>query len=149
MGSLAKCFYIFINVFGIGLDKVFSHMSVAFTLEVDININRGDMIVKRNNRPKALQEFDAMLCWFNNAPARLRANIHDYSYLERTKDNDKKCSFKIDINTYACEEDDKDLKMNVIARIMMIDEYRDDRVAESFVIIDQAILETVAAGMII
>ena len=64
--------------------------------------------------------------------------------------------YKIDINTYAREEEDKELKMNDIARIsirttrpLMVDEYRDNRLTGSFVLIDDATHETVAAGMIV
>ena len=68
----------------------------------------------------------------------------------------KEVIYKIDINTYAREEEDKALKMNDIARIsirttrpLMIDEYRDNRITGSFVLIDDATHETVAAGMIV
>ena len=67
----------------------------------------------------------------------------------------KEVLYKIDINTYARDEADKDLNMNDIARIkirttrpLMLDEYRDNRITGSFVLIDEATHETVAAGMI-
>ena len=138
------------------LDEVFAPMSVAITLEDDIDISRGDMIVKQNNQPKALQEFDAMLCWFNNAPARPRAKYTIVHTSNEQKAMIKDVVYKIDINTYAREEEDKDLKMNDIARIsirttrpLMMDEYRDNRVTGSFVLIDDTTHETVAAGMIV
>lgn len=138
------------------LDEVFAPMSVALTLEDDIDISRGDMIVKRNNQPKALQEFDAMLCWFNKTPASPRAKYTIVHTSNEQKAMIKDVIYKIDINTYAREEDDKTLKMNDIARItirttrpLMMDEYRDNRVTGSFVLIDDSSHETVAAGMII
>jgi sulfate adenylyltransferase subunit 1 len=138
------------------LDEVFAPMSVAITLEDDIDISRGDMIVKENNQPKPLQEFDAMLCWFNNAPARPRAKYTIVHTSNEQKAMIKDVIYKIDINTYAREEEDKELKMNDIARIsirttrpLMVDEYRDNRITGSFVLIDDATHETVAAGMIV
>lgn len=138
------------------LDEVFAPMSVALTLEDDIDISRGDMIVKRNNQPKALQEFDAMLCWFNNTPTRPRSKYTIVHTSNEQKAMIKDVIYKIDINTYSREEDDKTLKMNDIARItiratrpLMMDEYRDNRVTGSFVLIDDSTHETVAAGMII
>ena len=138
------------------LEEVFAPMSVAITLEDDIDISRGDMIVKQNNQPKALQEFDAMLCWFNSLPARPKAK---YTILHTSNEQKAMITdvlYKIDINTYAREEEDKDLHMNDIARIsirttrpLMVDEYRDNRVTGSFVLIDDATHETVAAGMIV
>jgi sulfate adenylyltransferase subunit 1 len=138
------------------LDEVFAPMSVAITLEDDIDISRGDMIVKENNQPKAVQEFDAMLCWFNNSPARERAKYTIMHNSNEQKAMIKEVVYKIDINTYAREEENKDLKMNDIARIsirttrpLMVDEYRDNRITGSFVLIDDATHETVAAGMIV
>lgn len=64
--------------------------------------------------------------------------------------------YKIDINTYSRNEEDKDLTMNDIARVtvratrpLMVDEYRDNRITGSFILIDDATHETVAAGMIL
>lgn len=138
------------------LKEAFAPMSVAISLEDDIDISRGDMIVKENNQPRPLQEFDAMICWFNNAPARPRAKYTIVHTANEQKAMIKEVIYKIDINTYAREEEDKELKMNDIARItirttrpLMIDEYRDNRVTGSFVLIDDATHETVAAGMIV
>jgi sulfate adenylyltransferase subunit 1 len=138
------------------LDEVFAPMSVAISLEDDIDVSRGDMIVKTNNQPKALQEFDAMLCWFNNAPARPRAKYTIVHTSNEQKAMIKDVIYKIDINTYARQEEDKQLQMNDIARItlrttrpLMVDEYRDNRITGSFVLIDDATHETVAAGMIV
>ncbi len=138
------------------LEEVFAPMSVAITLEDDIDISRGDMIVKENNQPKALQEFDAMLCWLNNGPARERAKYTIVHTSNEQKAMITEVVYKININTYAREEEDKELKMNDIARIslrttrpLMVDEYRDNRFTGSFILIDDATHETVAAGMIV
>jgi sulfate adenylyltransferase subunit 1 len=68
----------------------------------------------------------------------------------------KDIMYKIDINSYSREEEDKELNMNDIARVkirttrpLMIDEYRDNRITGSFVLIDDTTHETVAAGMIL
>ncbi|RDK87323.1 sulfate adenylyltransferase subunit 1 [Marinirhabdus gelatinilytica] len=137
------------------LEEAYAPMSVSITLEDDIDISRGDMIVKKNNQPEPVQEFDAMLCWLNDAPARPRAK---YTILHTSNEQRamiKEVIYKIDINTYAREEEDKSLEMNAIARVkirttrpLMMDEYRDNRVTGSFVLIDDATHETVAAGMI-
>ena len=138
------------------LEQAFAPMSISITLEDDIDISRGDMIVKENNQPKAIQEFDAMLCWFNNSPARPRAKYSIMHASNEQKALIKEVLYKIDVNTYARNEDDKELAMNDIARVnirttrpLMIDEYRDNRVTGSFVLVDDATHETVAAGMIV
>ena len=138
------------------LKEAYAPMSVTITLEDDIDISRGDMIVKSKNKPEAVQEFDTMICWLNNTPSRPRAK---YSIMHTTNNQKamiKEVMYKIDINTYSRNEEDKELGMNDIARVkirttrpLMIDEYRDNRVTGSFVLIDDATHETVAAGMIL
>ena len=138
------------------LKEAYAPMSVSITLKDDIDVSRGDMIVKANNQPKAVQDFDAMLCWLHNNSARPRAK---YTIKHTSNDQTamiKDVVYKIDVNTYSREEDDKELKMNDIARItirttrpLMVDEYRDNRITGSFVLIDDATHETVAAGMIV
>lgn len=138
------------------LEEAYAPMSVSISLKDDIDISRGDMIVKTNNRPDASQEFDAMICWLHNMPARARAKYTVMHTSNEQKAMVKSVFYKIDINTYSRDEEDKELKMNDIARIklrttrpLMIDEYRDNRITGSFVLIDDSTHETVAAGMIL
>ena len=84
----------------------------------------------------------------------------DRKYVLRHTTREVRCAvreilYKIDINTYSRITDDKDLNMNDIARVrirttrpLMIDEYRDNRITGSFILIDDSSHETVAAGMI-
>ncbi|HBR55583.1 MAG TPA: sulfate adenylyltransferase [Flavobacteriaceae bacterium] len=137
------------------LQEAFAPMSIAMTLEDDIDVGRGDMIVKNNNQPKPVQEFDAMLCWLHNDSAKSRAKYTIMHTSNEQRAMIKEVLYKIDINTYARDEANKDLNMNDIARIkirttrpLMLDEYRDNRITGSFVLIDEATHETVAAGMI-
>jgi sulfate adenylyltransferase subunit 1 len=138
------------------LEEAFAPMSVSITLEDDIDVSRGDMIVKRNNSPEPLQEFDAMLCWLNNKAAKPRAKYTIMHTSNEQKAMIKDVVYKIDINSYSRELEDKDLTMNDIGRVtirttrpLMIDEYRDNRITGSFVLIDDTTHETVAAGMIL
>jgi sulfate adenylyltransferase subunit 1 len=136
--------------------EAFAPMSVCITLEDDLDVSRGDMIVKTNNRPEPTQEFDAMLCWLNSQPARPRTKYTIFHTSNEQKAMVKDILYKIDINTYDRDETDKALTMNDIARVtirttrpLMIDEYRDNRITGSFVLIDDTTHETVAAGMIL
>ena len=145
-----------INTGEIEVEEAFAPMSVALTLEDDIDISRGDMIVKKNNQPEPAQEFDVMLCWLNNDAAKPRAKyvIQHTSNEERAMI--KSVVYKVDINSYEREEGDDSLKMNDIARVkirttrrLMIDSYRDNRNTGSIILIDEGTNETVAAGMIV
>ncbi len=138
------------------VEEAFAPMSVSITLEDDIDISRGNMIAKQNNQPQPLQEFDAMICWLHNSPARPRAKYTILHTSNEQKAMIKTVIYKIDINTYARIEENKELSMNDIARVtirttrpLMVDQYRDNRVTGSFVLIDDASLETIAAGMIV
>jgi len=138
------------------LEEAYAPMSVSITLKDDIDICRGDMIVKTNNKPDPKQEFDAMICWLDNEGAKPRAKYTILHTSNEQKAMIKDILYKIDINTYGRDLESKDLNMNDIARIkirttrpLMIDEYRDNRITGSFVLIDDATHNTVAAGMII
>ena len=145
-----------IDTFEGPVEEAFAPMSVSITLEDDIDISRGDMIVKLNNQPEAKQEFDAMLCWLHNDSARPRAKYTIMHTSNEQKSMIKEVLYKVDVNTYNRIEEDKELNMNDIARIrirttrpLMIDEYRDNRNTGSFILIDDSTHETVAAGMIL
>ena len=136
--------------------EAFAPMSVAMTLTDDIDVSRGDMIVKANNQPRATQEFDAMLCWLDSSSARPRAKYSILHGSNAQKAMIKDVVYRIDVNTLNRDEASADLAMNTIARVsirttrpLMIDAYRDNRQTGSFVLVDDATHNTVAAGMIL
>ncbi len=144
-----------IHCFEESYEEAFSPMSVSVTLEDDIDISRGDMLVRPNNQPKMLQDIDVMLCWFNNNGPMPRSK-----YTIRHTSNEARCMvteilYKVNINTLHRMEDDKNIGMNDIARVrlrttkpLMVDDYSDNRITGSIILIDEATNETVAAGMI-
>ncbi len=144
-----------IDTFGGSLEEAYAPMSVSITLEDDIDISRGDMIVRSNNKPQASQDIDVMLCWLQNEPAKPRAK---YTVKHTTNDQKamiKEIIYKININNLERITEDKELKMNDISKVkirttkpLMIDSYRDNRTTGSLILIDDATNETVAAGMI-
>lgn len=145
-----------INSGEVEVEEAYAPMSVSMTLEEDIDVSRGDMIVKDNNRPGMQQEFDVMLCWLNDQPARPRAK-----YIIRHTANEQRAIikdvvYKIDINSYERNTDDKNLNMNDIVRLtlrttrpLMLDSYRDNRFTGSIILVDEANNDTVAAGMVV
>jgi len=138
------------------LDEAYAPMSVSITLEDDIDISRGDMIVRSNNKPEASQDIEVMLCWLNNAAAKPRTK-----YTIKHTSNDQKAMikeviYKYNINTLDRINDDKELKMNDICKVkirttkpLMVDTYRENRTTGSIILVDDATNETVAAGMIV
>jgi sulfate adenylyltransferase subunit 1 len=138
------------------LTEAFAPMSITITLNDDIDVGRGDMIVKTANQPRAIQEFDTMLCWLNTEKAKPRTKYTILHTSNEQKAMIKSIMYKVDINTYNREEENKELSMNDIARVkirttrpLMVDEYRDNRTTGSFILIDDDTNETLAAGMIL
>lgn len=137
------------------MDEVFSPLSCSLLLKEDIDISRGDMIVKVNNPPHRGQDIDAMLCWFSDKKMILRGK---YSLRHTTKEVKAIVSdlqYKININTLRKIEDDKEFGMNEIGRVSIrtsspiyFDSYENNRTTGSFILVDDMTNETVAAGMI-
>ena len=137
------------------LQEAFAPMSVTITLEDDIDVGRGDMIVRKNNQAEASQDLDVMLCWLHNNPPRPRAK-----YILRQTSNESRAMiseivYKMDINSLHRNEEDKDIQMNDIARVkirstkpILKDSYRINRNTGSIILVDEATNETVAAGML-
>jgi sulfate adenylyltransferase subunit 1 len=145
-----------INFYDKQLEEAFSGMSVAITLSDDIDISRGDMIVKVNNLPEVTQDITAMLCWFNEQNARPRAKYFLRQTTNEQKAVIKDVVYKVNIDTFKRIEDDKELAMNDICKVnlritapLMTDDYDINRNTGSFILIDEATFETVAAGMIV
>jgi len=145
-----------IELFGEQLSEAFAPMSVTMTLDRDVDISRGDMIVRENNVPSMEQEFDVMICWMNANNLQVGGK-----YAIRHTVKDARCvikdiRYKVDINSMHRNEADKEIAMNDIARInvkttvpLYFDAYRKNRHTGSIILIDEATNETVAAGMIV
>ncbi|MDQ3112165.1 MAG: sulfate adenylyltransferase subunit CysN [Bacteroidota bacterium] len=145
-----------IDLFGADVKEAFSPMSVTMTLEDEIDISRGDMIVRENNQPQVSQDVDMMICWFNAKPLQLNGK-----YMIKHTSRDARCvikeiAYKMDINTLHRMEDDKEIRMNDIGRIrirttvpLFFDKYRTNRFTGSVILIDEGTNETVGAGMIV
>lgn len=138
------------------VDEAHPPMSTTITLEDDIDISRGDMIAKPNNQPKVGQDIELMVCWLNQ-----KKLIQGGKYALKHCTNDMRCivkdiRYKININTLHRIEDDKEIGLNDIGRILiratkplMHDPYKINRGTGSVIIVDEFTNETVGAGMIL
>lgn len=136
--------------------EAFAPMSVTMLLEDEIDVSRGDMIVRENNSPQVGQDIDLMICWLNDK--KLEPGNR---YLLKHTSREVRCivkeiRYKIDINTLRRNEEDKIFGMNDIGRIQLrttlplfFDSYRRNRNTGSLILIDEATNETVGAGMIL
>jgi sulfate adenylyltransferase subunit 1 len=146
-----------IHTFEGEIEEAFPPMSVSLLLEDDLDLGRGDMIVRPQNQPEVTQDLDLMVCWFSQSPLQLRGK---YAVMHSTQD-DVRCivkniQYRMNINTLHRDMENTAIKMNDIARIqirttkpLFIDPYRQNRLTGSLILIDENTNETVAAGMVI
>jgi len=131
--------------------------SITLLLEDDYDLSRGDMIVRANNSPEVTQDIEVMLVWFDGENS-LRSN-GKYALMHTTQDIRcvvKEIRYKLDINSLHRDQEDLDITMNDVARIVLrttkplfIDPYRKNRITGSLVLIDEGTNNTVAACMVI
>ncbi|MGY3213819.1 sulfate adenylyltransferase subunit 1 [Mucilaginibacter sp. HD30] len=144
-----------IDTFSGPVAEAFAPMSVSITLEDDIDIGRGDMIVAEDNQPIETQDLDVMLCWMRAKGPRPGAKYFIKHTSREVMGIIKEVVYKLDINTMEKITGDQNIKMNDMVRVkirtvqpLMVDEYRKNRVTGSLILIDDTTNETVAAGTI-
>ena len=145
-----------IDTFTGPVGEAFAPESVCITLEDDIDVSRGDMIVRSGNQPEQEQDIDLMVCWLSNKPLNPASKFYLKHTTSEVRALVREVKYKIDINSLHRVEDDKQVNMNDIARLklrttkpLLYDKYRINRNTGSIIMVDEATNETVAAGMII
>ncbi|MDC0459777.1 GTP-binding protein [Crocinitomicaceae bacterium] len=138
------------------LKEAYAPQSISIELEDDIDISRGDMIVKTTNQPQNSQEIDAMICWMGEKPMQLNEK---YSIQHTTRSGRaiiKEIVYVVDLNELKRVEGKTFMEKNGISRIkiktttpLFFDSYRTNRNTGSFILIDETNFNTVGAGMII
>jgi len=145
-----------IDTFDGPIDEAFSPMSVCMTLTDNIDISRGDMLVRENNKPTIDQDVDVMICWMHEKKLIPRGKYTIRHTSQTARCIIKEVKYKMDINTLHRIEDEKEIGLNDIGRItirttkpLFVDSYRRNRNTGSIILVDEATNETVAAGMVI
>jgi len=138
------------------IEEAFAPLSVVMTLRNEIDISRGDMLVKANNPPRNGQDLEAMVCWFSSKPMEVRGKYLLRHTTKETKVIIQELRYQVDIETLHKKEGVPTLGMNDIGRLslrtaapLFHDSYRRNRLTGSFVLVDPGTHETVAAGMIV
>jgi len=145
-----------IDTFDGELNEAFPPMSVTLLLEDDLDLSRGDMIVRENNQPEITQDLDMMVCWFNERPIQLNGKYTIMHTSNEARCIIKEIQYKLDVNTLHRNLDDKKVVLNDIARIklrttkpLFVDAYDKNRITGSVILIDEGTNETVGAGMVV
>jgi len=136
-------------------DYAFPPQSVTVTLEDEIDISRGDMLVHPNNQPRIERHFEAMLVWMDEKDMNPNTNFIIKQTTNLTKARIDTIRYKIDVNTLHRSEVDH-FKLNEIGRVVIttsktlfFDAYEKNRETGSFILIDPVTHNTSAVGMII
>jgi bifunctional enzyme CysN/CysC len=137
------------------LKKAFPPQSVTITLEDEIDISRGDMLVHPDNRPRVERQFEAMLVWMDVNAMNLSTQFYIKHTSNTTKARIDQVKYKVDVNTLEKQEIEK-LSLNEIGRVILttskpifFDPYKKNRQTGSFILIDPVTHNTCAVGMII
>ncbi len=138
------------------IDEAFHPQSVTILLEDQIDVSRGDMLVKPNNQPNNSQDLDARICWFSGSKKLTQGT--KLILRHTTKEAQvivSEVRYKIDVNSLRKNEEQKEFGMNDIGRITLRsslpifwDSYRRNRNTGSFILVDPFTDETLAAGML-
>jgi bifunctional enzyme CysN/CysC len=145
-----------IDTFAGELEEAYPPLSVTLRLEDDIDVSRGDLICRPQNRPVEAKELDAMVCWMSERPLAPggRYRIKHTSRAALAKVDQVK--YRIDVNSLHRDESANGLELNEIGKLrlrlstpLLVDQYRRNRTTGSFVLIDESTNDTVGAGMVL
>ena len=137
------------------LEEAFPPQSVTITLEDEIDISRGDMIVYPDNLPRVERHFEAMLVWMDEKPMDPDVQLFLKHANNTTRVRFDKIQYRIDVNSLQKSSVDH-FELNEIGRVVLttnkaifFDPYKKNRSTGSFILIDPMTNNTVAVGMII
>ena len=145
-----------IELYGEQIKEAFAPMSVTMTLEDEIDISRGDMIVRENNVPVIGQDIEILVTWMSNKSIQARTKVVIKHTTNECIAIVKELKYKVDINTLHRIENIDKIEMNDIGRVsirtskpLFYDTYKRNRQTGSLIIIDEQTNETIGAGIII
>ena len=138
------------------LDEAQPFMSVAFRLDADVDVSRGDMICRIDNQPEVSRSIEAHVCWMNTRPMRPGARYLIKHTTRTTSAIIDDLHYRIDINSLDHDEHATELGLNQIGRVslrtrvpLIWDPYLRNRTTGSFIVIDESTNDTLGAGMIL
>jgi sulfate adenylyltransferase large subunit len=145
-----------IDTFDGPLDAAFAPMSVTVRLTDDLDVSRGDLICRPDDRPALARDLVADVCWMAEAPLRpggryaIKHATHTARAIVEAIDD------RVEVTSLGREPAPGELALNDIGRVRLrtskplaFDPYARNRATGSFILIDEATNDTVGAGMIV
>ncbi|GAA4438450.1 GTP-binding protein [Pontibacter saemangeumensis] len=137
------------------LEEAFAPQSVVLQLEDDVDISRGDVIVKQEEELDVTKEFEALVCWMNTKPLKPGAKLLLRHNSTETRAVIREIQYKVDVNSLDRIEDVDQVQLNDICRVqvrvatpLLVDPYLKNRSNGGFILIDETSFTTVGAGMV-
>jgi len=136
--------------------EAFPPMAVVLRLADEIDISRGDMLVRPNNPAEARQDLDLRVCWMDETtaltPGRTLAVKHTTVWARAKV---REVVYKVDINTLHRDESAEQLELNEIGRVrlrctrpLFMDDYSENRTTGAVILVDETTNRTVGAGFL-
>ncbi len=136
------------------IEEAWAGQSVTIRLEDEIDISRGDMIVKTGNLPRVTRRFDAHIVWMHERPLDTEKAYLIKHTTQTVRAQIDKIYFEVDMKTLE-EKPSEGIELNAIAKVRLschralyVDDYQKNRATGAFIVIDTLTNNTVAAGMI-
>ena len=146
------------------VEYAFPPQSVTLTLEDEIDVSRGEMLVHPGNLPVVDRNFEAMLVWMDEEPMDLNKSFFIKQTTNLSRSRIDSIKYKVDVNTMEqlsidngqLTMDTLPMQLNQIARVvlttakeMFFDPYQENKATGAFILIDPITNNTSAVGMII
>ncbi|MHA6247513.1 sulfate adenylyltransferase subunit 1 [Pontibacter sp. CAU 1760] len=137
------------------IEEAFAPQSVVLQLEDDVDISRGDVIVKQEEDLDVTKEFEALVCWMNSKALKPGAKLLLRHNSTETRAVIREIQYKVDVNSLDKIEDVDQVQLNDICRVqvrvatpLLVDPYLKNRANGGFILIDETSFTTVGAGMV-
>jgi bifunctional enzyme CysN/CysC len=137
------------------LEEAFPPQSVVVRLEHDLDVSRGDMLCRPNNRPSSGRELEAIVCWMGERPVSHGDRLlvkHTTRWAGAVVEGVR---YRVDVETMHRDPSAERLELNDIGRLrlrttapLLFDDYHRNRTTGGFILVDETTYDTVAAGMV-
>jgi bifunctional enzyme CysN/CysC len=139
------------------VDEAYPPMSVTIRLADELDVSRGDLICRPNNKPSVAQDIEAMVCWMDETRPMSVGGKYAIKHTTRSaRAVVRDLHYRLDVNTLHRDDSADGLSLNEIGRVrlrttvpLLADDYRRNRTTGGFIVIDETTNRTVGAGMIV
>lgn len=145
-----------IEINGIEFTEALPQQSIVVKLTDDIDVSRGDMIVKKTHQPILTQDFTVTICWLDNKDLEIGSKYILQQHGKQVRCIVKDINYKLNIHSFERESDIVKIQINDIAEIQLktatplaIDKYQHLPNNGSFILIDETSYNTVGACMVV